>query len=183
MQSKISLGSDFHLGVYHAYWFYPGGVKIRNPDFDDFSSAVLDMKKEAGVEIRTRNVNYFVYTLTPLMPDSVSIAYLPSSNTANTNTGIREIAQRLSALNGNIDATSCLVRTKDIPKLASGGNRDPLVHRTSLMVTHAELIKNKNVLLMDDVAKTGGSLLVGRELLMKAGAKSVTTIALGKTIG
>jgi len=36
---------------------------------------------------------------------------------------------------------------------------------------------------MDDVAKTGGSLLVGRELLMKAGAKSVTTIALGKTIG
>lgn len=80
------------------------------------------------------------------------------------------------------DATLCLRRVKSIPKLSVGGNRELSIHFESIEVKNAQLIQNKNVLLLDDVSRSGNSLRAGKELLLKAGASKVKCVALGKTV-
>jgi predicted amidophosphoribosyltransferase len=79
------------------------------------------------------------------------------------------------------DASGCLVRIKKIAKLAHGGDRSKNVHLESIEVRNPGLIKGRDVLLLDDVAKTGNSLEACAELLIKAGARSVECATIGKT--
>jgi predicted amidophosphoribosyltransferase len=48
-------------------------------------------------------------------------------------------------------------------------------------VKNIKKIRNKYVLLFDDVTTTNNSLLAGQELLKEAGAKAVQPFALGQT--
>lgn len=166
-----------HLGKYFKYWIYPDGEKIRNPNFDDFSSAILNLKNEEEYAI-----TYFFNRLSNVLDDNFVVCYVPSHDPEKTHSGIRTLAQRLATHKPNVvDGTGCLVRTKKIPKLASGGNRSIAVHLGSLSVVNPELIRNKDVLLLDDVTTTHGSLLACKQLLQQAGAKSVQCVALGQT--
>jgi predicted amidophosphoribosyltransferase len=74
-----------------------------------------------------------------------------------------------------------LERTKRIAKLAHGGDRSEEVHLNSVAVADASLIKGKDVLLLDDVTKTGNSLRACEKILLAAGAESVTCVTMGKT--
>lgn len=150
---------------------------VINPDFDGYSSMVLNLKN-----IHDSAIQYFYNRLNPIIfGQDLVICYVPSSDPAKTNTGIRRLATRLAAQNGRTNATECLVRTKKIDKLATGGNRDIQVHLDSIKVDRAELIKNKTVLLLDDVTTSHNSLLAGKQLLLAAGAKNVYCLALAQT--
>ena len=50
-----------------------------------------------------------------------------------------------------------------------------------MQVIKPDIIKNRIVLLLDDVFTTGTSLWAGRKLLLNAGAEDVVLFALGKT--
>ena len=59
--------------------------------------------------------------------------------------------------------------------------RDLQEEISSLTVRNKNIIKNQQVLLMDDITTTGTSLKAGKIVLKRAGAKIVALLALGKT--
>jgi predicted amidophosphoribosyltransferase len=166
-----------HLGKYFKYWLYANEGKTRNPNFDDFSGAILNLKNEEEYAI-----TYFLNRLKEMLGDNFVVCYVPSHDPEKTRSGIRTLAQRVAnAKTSIVDGTGCLVRTQKIPKLASGGSRSIDVHLRSLKVENPELIQGKDVLILDDVTTTHGSLLACKQILQQAGAKFVQCVALGQT--
>lgn len=160
------------LGHYHPYRVF--GEK--NPGFDSYSGRILNVKGFQDDDIKK-----FSDTIRNLLDDTEAVVcYVPSSDANKTDTGVKRIA-KLLCNNIRIDATDCLVRHTTIPKLATGGNRDKQVHIDSIVVENALLIKDKNVLLIDDVTTSHNSLFACKQLLIDAGALEVYCLALGQT--
>lgn len=163
----------YYLNIYHPY--YIGAKKHKNPNFDKFSSLILDVKKKEQSAI-----NHFYKHLDSFVRKDCPIAIVPSSNPENINTGICQIAILLSQ-HSRINATSCLQRHRKVEKKSRGGNRSIDVDLSTINVNNKEIIKGKNVLLLDDVTTSGNSLYACEQLLLQAGAAKVLKLALGKT--
>ena len=158
-------------GTYHPYRRH--GEK--NPNFDAYSGLLLDLK-----ENKLRAIEHFREFLEERVREDVPIAVVPSHDPAKTTSGLRTLAERLAAAD-RIDATDCLVRAEKIDKLAHGGDRSIEVHLKTIQVAKPELIKGRDVLLLDDITTSGNSLLACQQLLLKAGAKRVQMLAFAKT--
>jgi len=125
----------------------------------------------------------FVSMIDPLLQDDVYLARVPSHAPGKQLTGIRVVAEEIVAReDGRVDATACLERIYKIAKKSTGGDRSLEVDLNSIRVSEPELIKEKKVLVIDDVTTSGNSLRACRELLLQAGAKRVKMLALGKTV-
>jgi len=163
------------LGDYHPYWISKRD-KEKNPDFDSWSAYILEMKRDSKDAIQ-----FFYNKLEPILGVGFAISVVPSHDPRKTLSGLRSLAQRVAA-NGRIDATSCLVRHTKIPKLSYGGDRSIDLHIQSIRVINHDLIRDREVLLLDDVSTTGNSLKACRKLLLESGAKEVQCMALGITV-
>jgi predicted amidophosphoribosyltransferase len=115
-----------------------------------------------------------------LEPD-IALAVVPTHLAFQAFWPTRSLAQTLAA-NGRIDATSCLVRRTTIRRITFGGPSTKALHRQTIRVENASLMEAKRVLLLDDVAKSGASLMACREMLLEAGALVVQAMAIGKVI-
>jgi predicted amidophosphoribosyltransferase len=177
-------GSDnfYILGNY-----YP----VTDPHFkeDDFSKRLLAIKYRHDSDPdpqpwkqrnKARALRWLFQQLDPLLSSNIAIAVVPSHDPGAGISGIHQLAQAL-ARQGRIDATACLVRFKQIPKLATGGSRSVARHMSSIRVEYAEIIQGREVLLLDDVTTSGNSLVACRQLLLEAGATRVKYMALGRT--
>ena len=123
-----------------------------------------------------------LYTLLdPLLEPDIALAVVPPHRAFQAFWPVRTLAQML-AENGRIDATDCLVRHTTIRRIVYGGPSTRVLHRQTVQVEHSELIKEKRVLLLDDIAKSGASLVACRDLLLEAGASEVQAMALGRVI-
>ena len=183
LDRTIDDSDDFYvLGKY-----YPS----TDPKFkeDDFSKTLLALKYRHDTDAkpeewkqrnRDRALQRFLQELDTLLSPDIAIAVAPSSDPDASLSGIHELAQALAA-KGRVDATECLVRFEKIEKLATGGSRSINGHLNSVRVDHSELIQDREVLLLDDVTTSGNSLSACRQLLLKAGAKRVKCMALGRT--
>ena len=150
-----------------------GGDRSNYPEF---SGRILDLK-----EGNTHAVAYFRERVEPDLGNGFAVAVVPSHDPASPGLGLRALAAALTQNGGRIDASGCLVRTVKINKLALGGDRSINVHLGSIAVTNAALVKDRDVMLLDDVTRTGNSLFACRKLLLDAGARSVQCVALGRT--
>ena len=159
-----------YIGLYHPW---RGGT---NPDFDAFSANILELKRGNMVE-------HFADMLCRYVDASTLdvVCIVPSHCANGDGNGIRHVASSLSKRLGLCDACRCLHRHTTINKLANGGCRNVDVHLRSIMVCDASAIRNKRVLLLDDVTTTGNSLYACRELLLTAGAATVVCFALAQT--
>ncbi len=165
-----------YLGNYHPYWINKD-LRQKNPLVDSWSRYILDLKEQKESAIR-----FFFNQLDSQIDRRACIAVVPSHDPEKaTISGIHQLAQRL-AIQGRVDATSCLKRSKKISKLSHGGERSISVHLQSIEVVNAYLFKGKIVWLLDDISTSGNSLKACRYLLSQAGAKQVKSVALGKTI-
>jgi Phosphoribosyl transferase domain len=177
------------LKNYNKYWggwlayfgnYLPWGVHLQNggtrDDYPSYSGQILDLK-----EAKVPAIAALKAQIEPELPEGIAIAVVPGHDPAKPGKGLPALAAELASSGGRIDASSVLVRTKKIAKLAHGGDRSEQVHAGSIKVVNADLIKGKRVLLLDDVAKTGNSLRACQKLLLAAGAKSVECAAIGKT--
>lgn len=153
----------------------------ENDSFDYFSDKILELKnkEQTSIDLWFEELKKHLK-----MDESFAIAVVPSHLSGNQVSGIHLVAQKLAKFLPEkiTDATLCLIRVKNIDPLSRGGNRKLNTHLESMEVINFELIQNKNVLLLDDVATSGNSLRAGKELLLKAGASKVKCIALGKTV-
>ncbi|MGI4792147.1 MAG: phosphoribosyltransferase family protein [Janthinobacterium lividum] len=83
---------------------------------------------------------------------------------------------------GRIDATACLVRRTIICRIIFGGPSTLALHQQTIQVEDETLVQGKRVLLLDDIAKSGVSLVACRKMLQEAGAEMVQAVALGRVI-
>ncbi|MER2169176.1 MAG: phosphoribosyltransferase family protein [Psychrobacillus psychrodurans] len=168
-----------NCGTYYPYRIKDdGGNLIRNPKFDNFSGLILDFK-----EGKTNIIDAFFHSINSQIKDDIAIAYVPSHDPEKLNSGPKMLAVKLASHGSRIDATSCLTRHTKIVKLANGGSRSKEVHLNSLSASNIHLIKNRTVLIIDDVTTSNNSLLACQEILLKSGAKSVHCLALAQTEG
>lgn len=145
-------------------------------NYPSHSGRILDVKDKLASAIAT-----FAGQIDPMLAADIAVCYAPSHKPLNTDTGIRRVAQAVAGSQNRIDATECLVRTKEIPKLTAGGDRSIQTHLDSIAVRVAGLIQGRDVVVLDDVTTSGGSLRACRRLLLDAGARRVKLLALGQT--
>lgn len=149
-----------------------------NPKFDDISRRILNLK-----DMRPRAIDYYFKEINEIIDPKSSfvVCVLPSSEKGVELSGIRSIANRLSAQNNQVNGTGVLYRNKSMEKKHLGGPRDFDEEYKSITLQEANLIAGKQVLLLDDVTTTEMSLRVGKQLLLKGNANIVAMLALAKT--
>jgi hypothetical protein len=166
------------LAIYGQY--LPWGVHKQNggtkENYPAHSGRILDLKDGDAAAVAT-----FKAQIEPELPDGIAIAVVPGHDPAKPGKGLKALAAELAKSNRRIDASGVLVRTEKIVKLAHGGDRSEEVHTKSIKVANAGLIKGKDVLLLDDVTKTGNSMRACQKILLNAGAKRVECATIGKT--
>ena len=171
-KNKVAIYERMYLGKYQPKY---------NPKFDSFSKSILQIKHNNPED---SDINYFVNELRHIFSDTEKyvICVMPKHTIGMAPSGIRSIAERLcSPL--IIDGTNFIERSKEIAKKSVGGSRDLDSEIKSLIVKNENIniIKDQQVLLLDDVTTSGASLKAGKYILEKAGAKLVVMYALGLT--
>ena len=154
--------------------------KSRYESQDDFSKNIIELKNK-----NNNYIDIFFHLLKGKIkknPKTV-ICVVPSSKIAKRESGIRELAFKLKNYCQLTTGLQILHRGKDIP---SKHERKSLVsyeeQYNSLYLIDINIIKDKNVLLLDDVVTSGNTLFACSNLLLENRAKQITCIVLGKTI-
>ena len=118
-----------------------------------------------------------------MLEPGIGIAIVPSHDPWTIDTPTRELARQLVGLEpSRIDATGCLVRHTRIKRIVFGGPSSRALHRATIRVEQPELVAGRRVLLLDDIAKSGQSLIACRRMLYEAGAARVQMAALGRVV-
>lgn len=173
--------NDVHaLGLYHPLCLRGGQLNDRH---QGNSSIILQVKYKSESFINSLAsaiVDNAISENSRLFQADV-ICSVPSSNADDAFNGIRLLAMKVSSMHGYVDGTGCLVRTKNKENSHLLGIRSEESHYMTLCVNQSELIQGKHVLLLDDVTTSGRSLVASANMLLKAGAKGVTKLALGET--
>ncbi len=149
----------------------------HNPNFDEFSGLILDVKQQ-----KPKGINYFTDQLRSILSNTEEyvICVIPTHEIGAAPSGIRAIAKKLCNYS-IIDGTDIIIRIKEMQKKSSGGSRNLKSEIESLLIRDEGIVKDKQILLLDDVTTSGTSLKAGKYILEKAGAKLVIMFALGQT--
>lgn len=171
------LGTQIHY--VDRYEPYHGG---RNPRFREsaISSRILNLKSE-NIESVDCQVPFFSDLLRPFiatLPADFILCHVPSHEAWKPSRGLAKILENV-ARPGDEVAVDLIMRTKSITKLATGGSRALPVHFGSLSIS-ASKARGRRVLVLDDVTKTGKSLVASGRMLKGAGAIDICLVALGK---
>ena len=119
--------------------------------------------------------------LDSMLEPGIAIAAVPPHRAYQAFWPLRTLVQRLAA-NGRIDATACIVQHTTIRRIIYGGPSTRALHRQTIQVEEGALVQGQRVLLLDDIAKSGASLVACREMLQEVGAEMVQAVALGRVI-
>jgi phosphoribosylpyrophosphate synthetase len=168
--------------------YYP---KYDRPyeDMDEFSNMILGIKKdESRIDNKSEYhyfeeaISYFTHKLEPVLSDKEGyvICVMPNHTVGINSSGMGIMAKQLCS-SPVVDGTDVLSRVFKIPKKSIGGIRDDQREIDSITVKNASIVKDRQVLLLDDVTTTGTSLRAGKYLIKRAGAALVAMFALGKT--
>jgi hypothetical protein len=159
----------------------PGGEGVTWTDVGAMRAAVRTTRwLDALAKGRKWAIERSAERLDPLLREGIVVAVVPGHDPFVTDTPIREVARRLCADGRREDATSALARHTKIRRIVYGGESTVALHRATVRVTDPALVAGRTVLLLDDVARSGRSLMACRRLLLEAGAAHVQAAALGR---
>lgn len=171
---KQALVSNMSLGKYHV----KRRSDARNIVHDDYSKLIIKLKNQ---DINA--IFYFTAQLRDLLNynEEYVICVIPSSKKGLADSGIRTIAKRLCKP-PVIDGTDVIIRNRTVESNHTANQKRNLeLELSTLTIVNEDIIKDKQILLLDDVATRGISLDAGRQKLKEVGAVLVAAIALGHT--
>lgn len=159
------------------YEYHPWHGGTNSEWYQPTDGKILDVKDQY-----LRGINHFTPKLEIILSRTdYVICVIPSSKVGTMPSGIRSIAKRL-CVHPVIDGTDVLYRAKELPDKAETGIRDYELEYESLEVRNESLIRNKQILLLDDITTSGVSFDASKKVLEEAGAYLVVPFALGKTV-
>jgi predicted amidophosphoribosyltransferase len=104
---------------------------------------------------------------------------VPSHDPDKVN-GITLVARKLAAsVPGFVDGTDAIQRTAMAESFCKTGNRSENSLKST--ITISDKVLNAHIILLDDIVSTGTSLNTLEQMLMDAGAASVTKLACART--
>lgn len=165
-----------HLGQYTP-WSTHKSAGGTSANYDSYSKDILNFKDNHAVAIKK-----FTNLICPMLLNDFAICVVPSHNPNKTTGSLYSLAAAISDNIGCLNASNCLVRHTKIDKLANGGARATSIHLNSIRVNNKILIKNKKILLIDDVITSGNSMLACKTLLLQADAQKVWCLSLARTL-
>ena len=157
----------------------------RNPRFRRATDGrLLDFKDQEGDGIKNGVADFHEVLAKLDLPKGMILVVMPGHEAAASNGG-RPLAFAVQKLvEGDdrfVDGTDVLLRGKSVPKRATSNERAINSHVASLKVKPPQL-RGATVVVLDDTASTGNSMDGARQVLLKAGAKRVAGVALGRTV-
>ncbi len=175
------------LGQYHPYRILNAiGEKVKNPDFDQFSGYVLDIKDPGSRNFKAA-IHHFVHELDGCLSEiSKGIALsigtaVPGHKKGSESVAMTALLRFLGPRHSFVPVPDLLTRTTTIEKLANGGDRAIWTHLQSIQVNGPQHVRGKTILLLDDVITTGNSIAACANLLLGAGALRVVPVVLART--
>lgn len=151
---------------------------------NDFDRKVMNIKNYEEEDWKVRKqieaINYFTNILKTIVIKDCVVCRIPRSESGSHENHICTIARNLSRAKEYItDGTHCLNRFKTIQTAHISGIHSKEDHLRSLRVINPEIVKGKDILLLDDVITFGASMSACFELLEKVGAKSIVGLGMG----
>lgn len=125
-------------------------------------------------------VNY--YSTSDLIVDVVTFVPMPvKREKARGYNQAKELCREFSLLSG-LPVIDCLVRIKDNFKQSTLNAKERAENiKGSFACINKQLVKNKDILIIDDVLTTGATANECAKVLNRAGARSVSVLSLAKT--
>jgi len=172
--------------IFYLHYYYPK----YSSKFDKRSERILKFKNNdhSSFDYYSDILAYYLLPTISNIPDGCAFTVVPSSTAYNFSGGIYRlipylIIKSIERYLGSsfVDASRILVRHTSKTKAHLGGERDKSIHMETIRVEQSESIRDRLVILFDDVVTTGNSMVACKELLMRAGAKEVVCFALSKT--
>ncbi|HFZ8005090.1 TPA: phosphoribosyltransferase family protein [Salmonella enterica subsp. enterica serovar Typhimurium] len=181
----------FCCGTYHPYR-YRGE---RNPKAGDrLSRAMMDLKDH-----NNQNHKKAIQTFSSLIIDELEhyiigkkenkkdftsvpfeVCVVPSHEEGKVSSALQTIAQKICGHYENGKVGQSLQRKTTVPSAhKDNGDRSVANHMATISVVSD--VKNKVILLIDDVTTTGGSMIACVNLLKSKGARTVLPLALLET--
>ncbi len=179
----FKLVSKTETGTATRYVTYCVDYRPYHRGFNGTSALVLDFKNGQVFAL-----NYFVNLINSNFEhkwENCCCVAVPSSDARKTSTPVHDLIKQWVSLRPCLeDGSAVLVRSRSIPKLAKGGNRNMEVHLNSIRINRkcGIDVSGKNVLLVDDVITTGNSVLACASILKDAGARNVFILTMAKTV-
>lgn len=185
----LQIVTTFKCGIYHPYW----SLGVKNPKCDRLSRLMMDFKDEKCSN-NQRAVNHFsrlaidtlsTFSITGNRGKFVEypfrIVVVPSSKKDRISPSLEAVAEKISKAYPQGSVYNCLRRKVDVLSAhKEGGDRSISGHMSTIECVDGNL-QNSNVLLLDDVKTTGGSLSACYYLLESSGAGIILPIALLNT--
>lgn len=156
-------------------------LNLKNIDNHNEDSAALG-SAYVLTDIEKDRIRVFAERITSLLikDSGTVVCVMPKSSAKREPSGIRRVAECICSA-GFPSGLHVIERINEVAPKHMGGNRDFSKELASLGIKDPAFIKEKVVLLLDDVTTTGNSLNAGKTMLISHGAKQVVLFALGKT--
>ena len=162
------------------YRYRPPYYKFRSIQIPNFFHDSSSRMIVAAQESKDFAIHEFVRQLDKLIPANTVICCVPSYGSSQSKQGIRKISYWLSNSQQRINGTHILRRTREDSDEDQYSSQTIHFHLESMEVNDADLVRNRVVVLLDDVIQSGYSLKAGAILLNAAGARQVLPYALGQ---
>ncbi|MGG7060153.1 phosphoribosyltransferase family protein [Clostridium nigeriense] len=175
----------YFIDEYYPYWITDSNnQKIKNTYFEKGKGKyILSLKnnKKDGIEYYTNKlISILLYKIKNINEFDV-ITYVPSSKKDKNNLGLEKVLKNICDNYNHLEFKRCLNRIESIEKLATGGNRNKEIHVKTIDINDSKEIKDKNIIIIDDVTSTGNSMIACKQKLKDAGANKVACLSLSKT--
>lgn len=175
----------YFIDEYYPYWIIDSNKqKIKNDYFNKGKGEyILKLKnnKNDSIEYYTNKLKSILLYKIKNINEFDIITYVPSSKTDKDNLALEKILKNICNNYNNLKFKKCLIRVQNIDKLSTGGNRDKEIHIKTININNLEEIKDKNIIIIDDVTSTGNSMIACKEKLKNYGANKVACLSLSKT--
>ena len=169
LSNKLNNSND--IFYYGKYW--PKRTEPEKHSSSDLSKCIVDFKYSLN------NLLRFQQNLNKLnLPEGVSICSVPGHESTKGATNLRILCLEYCRENDFEDLSCCLKRHKTVSKSSFGeAKRDKSKTLDSVSLVFEERLKDKVVVLIDDLAVTGNTLFACRDILKKSEVRDVFCFA------